>query len=111
MMTTNIPSVHEMTRRELEQELIRLRHLCRPVNPAFLFADLTHEQIAQHITQILDLLKACQTSDTVGSLLVTIREDGIAQYGGTVNRSDVPAILRQLADHLEAGLLRAKELN
>lgn len=99
------PPVNEMTRRELEQELLQLREICRPVNPDYRLEDLTPEDLEAHMSKLLDFLKSCETSDTVGSVLVTFREGGHVQYGATVDRPAVPNVLRQLADYLESNSL------
>lgn len=42
-----------------------------------------------------------QTPDTIGSMLVIFQDDGITQYGATVDPETAPQALRELADRIE----------
>lgn len=63
--------------------------------------DMTEPQLSDHLGRQLRFVQNCETSDTIGSMLVIFQDDGITQYGATVMREDAPAALRELADRLE----------
>jgi hypothetical protein len=62
---------------------------------------MTEPELQAHLNKQLRYIKACQTSDTLGSMLVIFQEDGITQYGATINPESSPAALRELADRIE----------
>ena len=57
--------------------------------------------ISEHLSKQLSFIKECQTPDTVGSMLVIFQDDGITQYGATIDPETAPAALRELADRIE----------
>jgi len=62
---------------------------------------MTEPELAEHLNKQLRFIKQCQTSDTIGSMLVIFGEDGICQYGATVDPETAPQALRELADRIE----------
>lgn len=98
-------SVTQMTRRELEQELIKSRIVIRDFVEQFdgltLLKDMTEPELAGHLNRQLRFIKASQTPDTVGSMLIIFGDNGISQYGATVDPETAPAALRELADRIE----------
>lgn len=66
-----------------------------------LMRDMTEPELAEHLTRQLRFIRSCQTKDTIGSMLVIFQDDGIAQYGATVDPETVPQALRELADRIE----------
>lgn len=66
-----------------------------------LMKDMNEPQLSAHLRKQLDFIKACQTEDTIGSMLIIFQDDGITQYGATLDPHGVPAALRELADRLD----------
>lgn len=62
---------------------------------------MTEPELGKHLTKQLRFIKRCQTPDTIGSMLVIFQDDGITQYGGTVDPETLPQALRELADRIE----------
>jgi hypothetical protein len=69
--------------------------------PEKLLRYMTEPELREHLNKQLRFIKDCQTEDTIGSMLVVFGEDGICQYGATVDPETVPQALRELADRLE----------
>ncbi len=63
--------------------------------------DMTEPQLSQHLTKQLRFIKSCHTPDTVGSMLIIFQDNGITQYGSTIDPETAPAALRELADRIE----------
>lgn len=66
-----------------------------------LLKDMNQQQIGEHLTKQLRFIKSCQTPDTIGSMLIIFQDDGISQYGATVDPETAPQALRELADRIE----------
>lgn len=62
---------------------------------------MTEPELGEHLTKQLRFIKSCQTSDTIGSMLVIFQDDGITQYGATVDPETAPQVLRELADRCQ----------
>lgn len=62
---------------------------------------MTEPELSEHLSRQLRFIKSCQTKDTIGSMLVIFQEDGITQYGATVDPETAPQALRELADRIE----------
>lgn len=62
---------------------------------------MTEPELNAHLTKQLRFIKSCQTPDTIGSMLVIFGDDGITQYGATVDPETAPQALRELADRIE----------
>lgn len=62
---------------------------------------MTEPELREHLNVQLRFIKAHQTPDTVGSMLIIFGADGITQYGATVDPETAPAALRELADRIE----------
>lgn len=62
---------------------------------------MTEPELSAHLTKQLRFIKSCETQDTIGTMLVIFQQDGICQYGSTVQPANVPEALRELADRLE----------
>lgn len=62
---------------------------------------MTEPELAEHLNRQLRFIKSCQTSDTIGSMLIIFQQDGITQYGATVDPETAPQALRELADRIE----------
>lgn len=62
---------------------------------------MTEPELREHLTKQLRFIKSCQTPDTIGSMLVIFQDDGITQYGATVDPETAPQALRELADRIE----------
>jgi hypothetical protein len=71
------------------------------LRPAKLMQDMTEPELSQHLRRQLDFIKAAQTPDTIGSMLIIFQDNGITQYGATVDPTATPQALRELADRLE----------
>ena len=94
----------EMTRKELESAVGHLRHLIRDIIPDSrdkLLKYMTEPELMDHLNHQLRFVKACQTADTIGSMLIIFGDDGISQYGATVDPETAPQALRELADRIE----------
>ena len=66
-----------------------------------LMRDMTEPELAEHVRRQLVFIKSCHTPDTIGSMLVIFQNDGITQYGATIDPETAPAALRELADRIE----------
>lgn len=66
-----------------------------------LMRHMTEPELSGHITNQLRFVKRCQTPDTIGSMLIIFQDDGIVQYGATIDPETSPAALRELADRIE----------
>lgn len=62
---------------------------------------MTEPELREHLNHILRFVKRHETDDTIGSMLIIFQEDGITQYGATVDPETAPAALRELADRIE----------
>lgn len=67
-----------------------------------LLKDMTEPQLSEHLNRMLRYIAACETPDTMASLLVVIEEDQVVQYGATRRLAELPQALRELADRLES---------
>ena len=63
--------------------------------------DMTEPELAEHMNRQLEPIKAAQTQDTIGSMLVIFQTNGTTQYGATIDPETAPAALRELADRIE----------
>ena len=63
--------------------------------------DMTEPELSEHLNRQLRVIKRWQTADTVGSMLVIFQDDGITQYGATIDPETAPDALRELADRIE----------
>lgn len=66
-----------------------------------LMKDMTEPELSGHLRKQLRFIRSCQTKDTIGSMLVIFQDNGITQYGATVDPETVPQALRELADRIE----------
>lgn len=66
-----------------------------------LLKDMTEPELAEHISKQMRFIQSCKTPDTVGAMLIIFQDNGITQYGASINPEDAPAALRELADRLE----------
>lgn len=66
-----------------------------------LLKDMNEPELAEHLSRQLRFIKSCQTPDTLGSMLVIFGDNGISQYGATVDPETAPQALRELADRIE----------
>lgn len=62
---------------------------------------MTEQELSAHLSKQLRFIKSCQTPDTTGSMLIIFQDDGITQYGATVDPETAPQALRELADRIE----------
>lgn len=63
---------------------------------------MTEPELRKHLNIQLGFIKSCETEDTIGSMLVVFGEDGICQYGATIDPETAPQALRELADRIES---------
>lgn len=97
-------AINIMTRRELQEEVEWLRKAVRRLTPRGRnrrMLDMTPEELDAHIKHQIRFIHACQTEDTIGSMLIIFGTDGVGQYASTVDSQCAPAALRELADRLE----------
>jgi hypothetical protein len=66
-----------------------------------LMKDMDEPTLREYINYLLRFIKENQTPDTIGSMLVIFQEDGITQYGATIDPETAPQALRELADRIE----------
>lgn len=66
-----------------------------------LLKDMTEPELRRHLSEQLGFIKASQTPDTIGSMLIIFQDNGITQYGATVDPETAPQALRELADRIE----------
>lgn len=66
-----------------------------------LLKDMTEPELAEHLNRQLRFIKSQQTPDTLGTMLVIFGDDGITQYGATIDPETAPQALRELADRIE----------
>ncbi len=69
--------------------------------PTMLMQHMTEPELSVHLSKQLRFIKACQTDDTIGSMLIIFQNDGITQYGATIDPETAPDALRELADRIE----------
>lgn len=62
---------------------------------------MTELELSEHLSHQLRFIKSCQTPDTIGSMLIIFQDDGITQYGATIDPETAPQALRELADRIE----------
>lgn len=72
-----------------------------PSPPDKLLEHMTEPELGEHLRKQLRFIKACQSEDTVGSMLIIFQKDMICQYGATLDPETVPQALRELATRLE----------
>ena len=70
-------------------------------NQPILMKYMTEPQLRLHLNKQLSFIQACQTTDTIGSMLIIFQDDGITQYGATIDPETAPTALRELADRIE----------
>lgn len=63
--------------------------------------DMNEPELREHLNRQLRFIRACQTPDTIGSMLIIFQNNGISQYGATVDPETAPQALRELADRIE----------
>jgi hypothetical protein len=63
--------------------------------------DMTEPELREHLNKQLRFIKSCQTPDTIGSMLIIFQNNGISQYGATIDPETAPQALRELADRIE----------
>jgi len=63
--------------------------------------DMTEPELGEHLNRQLRFIKANQSPDTIGSMLIIFQANGITQYGATINPETAPQALRELADRIE----------
>lgn len=66
-----------------------------------LMQHMTEPELQEHLSIQLKFIKWCQTPDTVGAILIIFQDDGITQYGATIDPETAPQALRELADRIE----------
>lgn len=66
-----------------------------------LLQDMTEPELANHLNTILRFIRSKETADTIGSMLVIFGNNGVSQYGATVDPETAPQALRELADRIE----------
>lgn len=66
-----------------------------------LMQHMTEPELREHLNRQLRFIQSCHTLDTIGSMLIIFQDDGITQYGATVDPETVPQALRELADRIE----------
>jgi len=66
-----------------------------------LLKDMTEPELADHLNRQLRFIHASQTPDTIGSMLIIFQDNGVSQYGATVDPETAPQALRELADRIE----------
>lgn len=66
-----------------------------------LLKDMDEPTLSEHLNEQLRFIKSRQTPDTIGSMLVIFGDNGITQYGATVDPETAPQALRELADRIE----------
>lgn len=62
---------------------------------------MTEPELNEHLSEQLRFIKSKQTPDTIGSMLVIFQDNGITQYGATIDPETAPQSLRELADRIE----------
>lgn len=70
-------------------------------DPDKLLQDMTEPELSEHLNKQLRFIESCHTDDTIGSMLIIFQQDGISQYGATVDPETAPPALRELADRIE----------
>lgn len=62
---------------------------------------MTEPELSEHMRKQMMFVKACQTPDTIGSMLVVFGDNGITQYASSIDPETAPQALRELADRIE----------
>lgn len=63
--------------------------------------DMTEPELKQLFNSICRSLKSQLPKDVVGFVLVAFGDDGVAQYGSSIDRESAIPALREFADRLE----------
>lgn len=66
-----------------------------------LMKDMNEPQLRQHLNTMCGMLQLMQTVDALGFMIVIFQDNGLSQYGSTVDPETAPAALRELADRIE----------
>ena len=69
---------------------------------AKLLRDMTEPELSAYLAELLHYIKSRHTEDVIGSMLIIFQDDGITQYGATVDPETAPEALRELADRIES---------
>ena len=73
-----------------------------PIKASKRMEDMTEPELGLHLKNQMKFIKASQTEDTIGSMLIIFQENKITQYGSTIAAETAPPALRELADRLES---------
>lgn len=63
--------------------------------------DMTEPELSAYISRLMRFIKRSATPDTIGAMLIIFQDDGITQYGASVDPETAPQALRELADRIE----------
>lgn len=63
--------------------------------------DMTEPELGEYMNRQLRIIKTLQADDVIGSMLIVFMDNGITQYGATVDPETAPDALRELADRIE----------
>lgn len=66
-----------------------------------LLKEMSREALSKHMTDRLRIIETLETEDTLGTMLVIFTDEGVCQYGATKQLTEVPQMLRELADRYE----------
>ncbi len=66
-----------------------------------LLKDMPEPELRRHLSEMLDFIRLHERQDAIGSILVIFGNNGISQYGATVDPETVPQALLDLADRIE----------
>lgn len=62
---------------------------------------MSKAELTEHINRQLRFVSMHSTPDTLGAMLILFQDNGITQYGASVDPETAPEALRELADRLE----------
>ena len=79
--------------------------------PQMMLKDMTEPQLAQWQTDVCVLVDGLMPLDAKGFLVITVGDQGVAQYGGSIRRDGAIGVLRELADRLEQNQTVERLLN
>ena len=71
----------------------------RPEPP--LMRHMTEPELDAHLSAKIRYLKATQTPDTIGSMLIIFQDNGVCLYSATIDPETAPQALREVADRIE----------
>ena len=66
-----------------------------------LMKDMTEPELREHMNLMCRAVTSLQAPDALGMMLVVFQDNGIVQYGSSIEPETAPQALRELAERIE----------